>query len=258
HSSSKKLVLSLVTISFLASCANATLNSEIKTYDEVNKNLKARSASVYSSQNGTSTIINSLQSNNAHTISGTNNTLTITNSGTISFSGQPSSIAVTFTQGSSTSTFLNQGTLQGGVNAASVQVGDSSSGGATINTFNNEGIIGNNVSTYGIKVYGSSDNKSTIESFINSGTINSKTNESIYFGNTDIQTFNNQGTISSTSGNAINLASGATIDNFTNTGSIVGYTNSNKAGVNLTSGSSIKTFTNESGGFISANKGMLL
>ncbi|MCW1368787.1 autotransporter, partial [Campylobacter jejuni] len=38
HLNSKKIVLSLATISFLASCANATLNSEIKTYDEANKN----------------------------------------------------------------------------------------------------------------------------------------------------------------------------------------------------------------------------
>ncbi|EJJ1835513.1 hypothetical protein NIP51_000684 [Campylobacter jejuni] len=37
---SKKIVLSLATISFLASCANAKLNSEIKTYDEVKKMLK--------------------------------------------------------------------------------------------------------------------------------------------------------------------------------------------------------------------------
>ena len=44
---SKKIVLSLATISFLASCANAKLNSEIKTYDEVNKNVKTRSASVF-------------------------------------------------------------------------------------------------------------------------------------------------------------------------------------------------------------------
>ncbi|EDP3714333.1 hypothetical protein GZ492_000817, partial [Campylobacter jejuni] len=51
QSSSKKLVLSLVTISFLASYANATLTPEIKTYDEANKNVKARSASVHQNTN---------------------------------------------------------------------------------------------------------------------------------------------------------------------------------------------------------------
>ncbi|EHM1375476.1 autotransporter, partial [Campylobacter jejuni] len=75
---SKKIVLSLATISFLASCANATLNSEIKTYDEVNKNTKARSASVYSSRNGTNTTIDSLQNGQVTiTGNGTSNSLTI-------------------------------------------------------------------------------------------------------------------------------------------------------------------------------------
>ncbi|RTI85103.1 hypothetical protein C3I05_09305, partial [Campylobacter jejuni] len=138
---SKKIVLSLATISFLASCANAKLNSEIKTYDEVNKNVKTRSASVYSSQSGTSTSINTLQ-NDTHTISSTGNTLVIGNSGTITISNGGKQ-AVNFTQGSSTTTFLNQGTLIGGSNAASVQLGANKNNGVTIETFDNQGIIGN-------------------------------------------------------------------------------------------------------------------
>lgn len=75
---SKKIVLSLATISFLASCANAKLNSEIKTYDEVNKNVKTRSASVYSPQAKINTTINSLHNQQVTiTGNGTSNSLTI-------------------------------------------------------------------------------------------------------------------------------------------------------------------------------------
>lgn len=43
----------------MAICANAKLNSEIKTYDEANKNLKARPvASVYTPQARINTTIN--------------------------------------------------------------------------------------------------------------------------------------------------------------------------------------------------------
>ncbi|HIC6995643.1 TPA: hypothetical protein ACW31O_001676, partial [Campylobacter jejuni] len=144
---SKKIVLSLATISFLASCANATLNSEIKTYDEANKNLKARSASVY--QNTNTTISGSQTS--TQTISGSNNTLIIGSSGSITISNPTSNSnknkqAILFQTGSSTTTFKNQGTLIGGSNTASVQVSANSSNGATIETFSNSGIIGNGTS----------------------------------------------------------------------------------------------------------------
>ncbi|MGG43772.1 autotransporter, partial [Campylobacter jejuni] len=135
---SKKIVLSLATISFLASCANAKLNSEIKTYDEVNKNVKTRSASVYNPQAKINTTINQSLSN-THTVSGTDNTLVIGSGGTITISN---SQAVNFTQGSSTTTFKNQGTLIGGNNTASVNIGTNNQNGATIETFDNQGIIG--------------------------------------------------------------------------------------------------------------------
>ncbi len=149
---SKKIVLSLATISFLASCANATLNSEIKTYDEANKNPKARSASVYSSQSSSNTTINK-SLNSTHTISGSNNTLIVESGGTITISngGQQ---AVNFTQDSSTSTFLNKGTLIGGNNTASVQLGANGNNGVTIETFDNQGIIGNGSSKFGVTVWG--------------------------------------------------------------------------------------------------------
>ncbi|RTI83055.1 beta strand repeat-containing protein, partial [Campylobacter jejuni] len=233
---SKKIVLSLATISFLASCANAKLNSEIKTYDEVNKNVKTRSASVYSSQSGTSTSINTLQ-NDTHTISSTGNTLVIGNSGTITISNGGKQ-AVNFTQGSSTTTFLNQGTLIGGSNAASVQLGANKNNGVTIETFDNQGIIGNGSSKFGITVWGNSDNKSTINNFSNSGTIHSDAGESIYFSNVNISSFANSGTIKSNNGKGVNIVSGVNIQTFNNNGFISG-----SEGVSLSSGT-INSFNN--------------
>ncbi|OEY38266.1 hypothetical protein A0L20_07540 [Campylobacter jejuni] len=234
---SKKIVLSLATISFLASCANATLNSEIKTYDEANKNPKARSASVYSSQSSSNTTINK-SLNSTHTISGSNNTLIVESSGTIQVSGNNNK-AVDFTQGSSTTTFKNQGTLIGGSNAASVNLGTNNQNGATIETFTNEGIIGNGSSRFAITVWGNSNNKSTINNFTNSGTIYSNTGESIYFGNANISSFANSGTIKSKQGAGVNISQGTSIENFNNSGTIKGK----KMGVNVRS--TINTFVNE-------------
>lgn len=234
---SKKIVLSLATISFLASCANATLNSEIKTYDEANKNPKARSASVYSSQSSSNTTINK-SLNSTHTISGSNNTLIVESSGTIQVSGNNNK-AVDFTQGSSTTTFKNQGTLIGGSNAASVNLGTNNQNGATIETFTNEGIIGNGSSKFGVTVWGNSNNKSTINNFTNSGTIYSNTGESIYFGNAKISSFANSGTIKSKQGAGVNISQGTSIGNFNNSGTIEGKS----MGVNVRS--TINTFVND-------------
>ncbi|HIC6787609.1 TPA: autotransporter outer membrane beta-barrel domain-containing protein, partial [Campylobacter jejuni] len=261
QSSSKKLVLSLVTISFLASCANATLNSEIKTYDKANKNLKARSASVY--QNTNTTISNSQTS--TQTISGTGNILVIGSSGTIQVSN---SQAVNFQPSSSTTTFKNQGTLIGGNNAASVNLGTNNQNGATIETFANEGIIGNGSSKFAITVWGKSSNKSTINNFSNSGTISSKTNEAIYLSNTTIGSFNNTGTISSngtdnTSGIQGVSITQTTIENFANSGTIQSKGNKDmssnsslgvSSGLYLCNSAYIKTFTNT--GLISGKFGI--
>ncbi|EOG4054637.1 autotransporter [Campylobacter jejuni] len=138
---SKKIVLSLATISFLASCANAKLNSGIKTYNEANKNLKARSSVSHSRSSSNSTTISSLK-NQTQNVSNSGNTLIIEKNGTITISngGQQ---AVNFQTGSSTTTFLNQGTLIGGNNTASVQLGTIRNNGVTVETFDNQGIIGN-------------------------------------------------------------------------------------------------------------------
>ncbi|ELL8836349.1 hypothetical protein AB2V04_000508, partial [Campylobacter jejuni] len=215
---SKKIVLSLAAISFSASCTHATLTPEIETYEEANRHAKARSG--ISSKSSTNETINNLQ-NSTQTVSNTGNTLVIESSGTITISngGQQ---AVNFTQGSSTSTFLNKGTLIGGNNAASVQLGASNNNGVTIETFDNQGIIGNGSSKFGVTVWGTNSSKSTINNFSNSGTIHSNAGESIYFGNANISSFVNSGTIKSNQGAGVNISRGTSIENFNNTGTIEG------------------------------------
>ncbi len=232
---SKKIVLSLATISFSASCTHATLTPEIETYEEAtNRHAKARSG-LRSGSSSNETINNSQTS--TKTVSNTGNTLVIENGGTITISngGQQ---AVNFQPNSSTSTFLNKGTLIGGNNTASVQLGANNSNGVTIETFNNQGIIGNGSSQFGVTVWGN-NNKSTINNFSNSGTIYSNTGESIYFGNANISSFVNSGTIKSKQRAGVNISQGTSIENFNNTGTIEG----NRMGVNVRS--TINTFSNE-------------
>ncbi|ECK7899159.1 autotransporter outer membrane beta-barrel domain-containing protein [Campylobacter jejuni] len=220
---SKKIVLSLATISFLASCTHATLTPEIKTYEETNRHAKARSG--LQSRNSNNETINNLQTL-TKTISDTGNTLVIESSGTITISNDGQQ-AVNFQPNSSTSTFLNKGTLIGGNNTASVQLGAANgNNGVSIETFNNQGIIGNGSSKFGVTVFwggGSKDNpKSIINNFSNSGTIHSNTGESIYFGNANISSFANSGTIKSKQGAGVNISQGTSIENFNNTGTIEG------------------------------------
>ncbi|EPS0791644.1 autotransporter outer membrane beta-barrel domain-containing protein [Campylobacter jejuni] len=244
---SKKIVLSLATISFLASCTHATLTPEIKTYEETNRHAKARSG--LQSRNSNNETINNLQTS-TKTISGTGNTLVIESSGTITISngGQQ---AVNFQPNSSTSTFLNKGTLIGGNNTASVQLGANTNNGVTIETFDNQGIIGNGSSKFGVTVWGGGDkdsSKSIISNFSNSGTIHSNAGESIYFGNANISSFANSGTIKSKQGTGVNISQGTSIENFNNTGTIEGK----RMGVNVRS--TINTFVND--GLITTTKGV--
>ncbi|EKQ6165949.1 hypothetical protein P6E59_001482 [Campylobacter jejuni] len=244
---SKKIVLSLATISFLASCTHATLTPEIKTYEETNRHAKARSG--LQSRNSNNETINNLQTS-TKTISGTGNTLVIESSGTITISngGQQ---AVNFQPNSSTSTFLNKGTLIGGNNTASVQLGANTNNGVTIETFDNQGIIGNGSSKFGVTVWGGGDkdsSKSIISNFSNSGTIHSNAGESIYFGNANISSFANSGTIKSKQDTGVNISQGTSIENFNNTGTIEGK----RMGVNVRS--TINTFVND--GLITTTKGV--
>ncbi|EKL3342849.1 autotransporter outer membrane beta-barrel domain-containing protein [Campylobacter jejuni] len=235
---SKKIVLSLAAISFSASCTHATLTPEIETYEETNRHAKARSGFRSKSSNNNKTI-SSLQ-NSTQTVSGTGNTLVIESGGTITISNG-SQQAVNFTQDSSTSTFLNQGTLIGGNNTASVQLGANNNNGVTIETFNNQGIIGNGSSKFGVTVWGKDNSKSTINNFSNSGTIYSNTGESIYFGNAKISSFANSGTIKSKQDTGVNISQGTSIENFNNTRT--GIIEGKRMGVNVRS--TINTFVND-------------
>ncbi|EDP0001020.1 hypothetical protein GQ871_05675, partial [Campylobacter jejuni] len=234
---SKKIVLSLAAISFSASCTHATLTPEIETYEEAtNRHTKARSG--LQSRNSNNETINDSQTS-TKTISDTGNTLVIESSGTITISngGQQ---AVNFQPNSSTSTFLNQGTLIGGNNTASVQLGGANNNnGATIETFDNQGIIGNGSSKFGVTVWGTNSSKSTINNFSNSGTIYSNTGESIYFGNANISSFANSGTIKSNQGAGVNISRGTSIENFNNSGTIEGKNDGIRINAN------VKTLTNK-------------
>lgn len=231
---SKKIVLSLATISFSASCAHAT--PEIETYEEANRHTKARSGSRSKSSNNET--INNLQTS-TKTINSTGNTLVIESGGAITISNGEQQ-AVNFTQDSSTSTFLNQGTLIGGNNTASVQLGANGGNGVTIETFDNQGIIGNGSSKFGVTVWGKDNSKSTINNFSNSGTIHSNAGESIYFGNAKISSFANSGTIKSKQDTGVNISQGtSSIGNFNNSGTIEGKS----MGVNVRS--TINTFVND-------------
>lgn len=220
----------------MASCTHATLTPEIKTYEETNRHAKARSG--LQSRNSNNETINNLQTS-TKTISGTGNTLVIESSGTITISngGQQ---AVNFQPNSSTSTFLNKGTLIGGNNTASVQLGANGNNGVNIETFDNQGIIGNGSSKFGVTVWGGGkdNSKSIINNFSNSGTIHSNAGESIYFGNANISSFVNSGTIKSKQGAGVNISQGTSIGNFNNSGTIEGK----KVGVRVNS--TINTFVN--------------
>ncbi|MGI7087451.1 hypothetical protein ACNGER_09300, partial [Campylobacter jejuni] len=206
-----------------------------ETYEETDRRTKARSAS--RSTNSNNKTINNLQTL-TQTVSNTGNTLVIESSGTITISNSEQQ-AVNFQPNSSTSTFLNQGTLIGGNNAASVQLGANQNNGVTIETFNNQGIIGNGSSKFGVTVWGNSNNKSTINNFTNSGTIHSNAGESIYFGNANISSFVNSGTIKSKQGAGVNISRGTSIENFNNTGTIEGK----KDGIQINA--NVKTLINK-------------
>ncbi|HID0735892.1 TPA: beta strand repeat-containing protein, partial [Campylobacter jejuni] len=226
---SKKIVLSLATISFLASCANATLAPEIKTYDEANKNLKARSASVY--QNTNTTVSGS--ETNAITITGSgSHSLIIETDGTLQPENKSKVIYVNG-QGNDILTLTNltnKGTIDGQV--AVENSNDSFTGTITVNTFENKGqIIG--------QIYmGIWAGKGTInvDKFDNSGTMVGN-DRGVYFqGNTNIKSFTNSGLISGDQGVSL---SGGTINSFNNLGTI----NGNSSGVFVVGGN-IKTLVN--------------
>ncbi|HEC1701592.1 TPA: autotransporter, partial [Campylobacter jejuni] len=74
---------SLAAISFLASCANAAPTPEIKTYDEISKNTKASSASMYSPQARINTTVSGSETNTINISDSGPHTIIIQSGGTL-------------------------------------------------------------------------------------------------------------------------------------------------------------------------------
>ncbi|HID0741933.1 TPA: beta strand repeat-containing protein, partial [Campylobacter jejuni] len=215
----------------MASCANATLNSEIKTYDEANKNLKARSAiSMYSPEARTDTTINSLHTEQVTiTGSGTTNSLTIGSSGTLTGKDKVIYVHAKNSDTLTLTNLTNHGTINGNVN---VEHDQGFTGTITVNTFENKNQINGNVY---MGIWGGNSGTLNIDKFDNSGTITTSSDKGTVFfeGNTNIQTFTNTGTIKNT-GNTepsdyATISTGiyllySTIKNFNNEGLISGIT----------------------------------
>ncbi|EAJ1913097.1 hypothetical protein CE024_09560, partial [Campylobacter jejuni] len=163
----------------LASYANAKLNSEIKTYDEVHKNTKARSASVYTPRNGTNTIIDSLQNEQVTiTESGTTNSLTIGSNGTLGSIGNTDRIIYAHASGSNILTLTNltnKGTINGKV---AVEHDQGFAGTITVNTFENTGQVNGQIY---MGVWGGNAGTLNIEKFDNSGTITASNGQGVFF-----------------------------------------------------------------------------
>ncbi|HIC6995653.1 TPA: autotransporter, partial [Campylobacter jejuni] len=86
-------------------------------------------------------------SNNAINVAADVNIKTLINeSGGSIIASSASANAINFAQGTSTTIFKNEGTIQGGSNTASVNLGTNNQNGVTIETFSNSGIIGNGTS----------------------------------------------------------------------------------------------------------------
>ncbi|ECP9346748.1 hypothetical protein FVA23_09305, partial [Campylobacter jejuni] len=177
HLNSKKIVLSLATISFLASCANAKLNSEIKTYDEANKNLKARSAaSVYTPQARVNTTINTSETVQINISDSGPHTIIIEAGGTLGSIGNNDRIIYAHANGSNTLTLTNltnKGTINGNVN---VEHDNDFKGTITVNTFENTGQVNGQIY---MGVWGGNSGTLNIDKFNNSGTI--KSNDGVFF-----------------------------------------------------------------------------
>ncbi|WP_435521782.1 beta strand repeat-containing protein, partial [Campylobacter jejuni] len=237
---SKKIVLSLAAISFLASCANATLTPEIKTYDEVNKNTKARSASVYTPEARIDTTVSGSISNPINITDQGPHTIIIQSGGTLGNEGNNNSIIYAHANGSNTLTLANltnNGTINGKV---SVEHDNDFKGTITVNTFENTGQVNGQIY---MGVWGGNSGTLNIDKFNNSGTI--KSNDGVFFEgkNTTINSFNNNGTINGNSSGIFVL--GGIIQTLENSGTIISNGNySNHAGIKLENGGSIENIIN--------------
>ncbi|HEG0603356.1 TPA: hypothetical protein SB585_001782, partial [Campylobacter jejuni] len=238
-------------------CANATLNSEIKTYDEVNKNTKARSASVYSPQARVNTTVSDSNSNTINITDQGPHTIIIEAGGTLGNNGNKNKIIYAHASGSNTLTLTNltnKGTINGSVN---VEHDQGFTGTITVNTFENKGQVNGQIY---MGVWGSNSGTLNIDKFENSGTITASGQGVFFEGkNTNIQSFSNSGLISGDQGMQMNSA---TIETFTNTGTIKSTGNTEPSDYAIISTgiyllySTIKNFNNE--GLISGITGLSL
>ncbi|SUW97819.1 autotransporter beta-domain-containing protein [Campylobacter jejuni subsp. doylei] len=283
---SKKIVLSLATISFLASYANATSSGTSGTCPANNQARSSGSGSTYnctidstnsssfSNQGITETITNTISNvnvtiKNGGTLGPTSNhtqssfvlkkesgsdsvTLNLINEGTIG-----SRVDVENNNGfSGTITVKNFENKSGGTINERVYIGGSGSGTISIENFNNSGIIkgaeSGNESRQGVWFKGNVK----INTFKNSGTIKGGHNgQGVYFeGNVHVGTFHNKntGTIEGKEGNYAILLIGEksntpTLENFINEGFI-------KGDIGVGNGDSgtitVKTFDNKNTGTI--------
>ncbi|WP_193551151.1 hypothetical protein [Campylobacter jejuni] len=180
----------------MASCANAKLNSEIKTYDEANKNLKARSvASVYSPQARINTTINTSETSTINISDSGPHTIIIEAGGTLGSIGNNDKIIYAHANGSNTLTLTNltnHGTINGKV---SIEHDNNFKGTITVNTFENKGQVNGQIY---MGVWGGNSGTLNIDKFDNSGTITASNDQGVFFEgkNTNIQSFANSGLIS--------------------------------------------------------------
>ncbi|EOH5273819.1 beta strand repeat-containing protein, partial [Campylobacter jejuni] len=191
------------------------LNSEIKTYDEVNKNTKARSASVYSPQARVNTTVSDSNSNTINITDQGPHTIIIEADGTLGNNGNKNKIIYAHASGSNTLTLTNltnKGTINGSVN---VEHDNNFNGTITVNTFENTGQVNGQIY---MGIWGSNSGTLNIDNFKNSGTIVDGSKGVFFEGkNTHIKTFTNSGTIQ---GGEVGVAINAKIDTFTNDGYI--------------------------------------
>ncbi|OEW67854.1 autotransporter outer membrane beta-barrel domain-containing protein, partial [Campylobacter sp. BCW_4323] len=284
---SKKIVLSLATISFLASCANAAPTPEIKTYDEISKNTKASSASVYAPQARINTTVSSSINNQINISDQGPHTIIIEKTGTLTGKDKVIYVHAKNSDTLTLTNLTNKGTINGKV---AVEHDKDFTGTITVNTFENTGQVNGQIymgiwggqgtltvdkfensgtitasnNDQGVFFQGLANNKSTINNFNNTGVISSTNKEAVRFTHTNVQTFTNNGSINSGGGSGVNLSS-ATIENFKNTKTIktsgTAEPNESFAGLYASSGvnlysSTIKTFDNS--GFISGKVGVNL
>ncbi|WP_412097401.1 autotransporter domain-containing protein [Campylobacter lari] len=236
----KKTFLSLATISFLATCANASVvtigdqasNGSIEiTKAKDSKILKekqvknSRSISGGGCSSTTCTISDS--QNGPVTIGNGGGTLTIESGGTINTSNNNNAIVVS--PGANNVTINNAGNVNGGGNNgiktdgtidSIVNTGTISAkwnaifatNGSTIKNLDNKGTIVGDVGIF-LK-----DNGSKIETLNNSGNIisNGVTNGILLRDKSTIETLNNSGTISASRSNGISIESNSVIENLNN------------------------------------------